>query len=208
MRVLSRRWDVVVNVWVRSELIPLHGADVQVAGGVGAVAEASGHTLLVLVLLATEDEELPGWDGFNESGAVVPPGHADNQVVVGPFSGLEVVEPHVVEVHLRVPASVDVELALVGEETVATASLGQLLRNRLELGPSLLGQVERVDVVERSSRVAHASVAALDEDLAIVDAGSHVGSWGGSTDGGGGILKVVWIIADFLPSHLRRVEDP
>lgn len=127
VRVLTRRWDVVEDIWVGGEVVPLHGTNIQVARAVGAVTEASLDTFLVLVLLTTEDEELPGWNSLYEGGAVVPSWHADNEVIVLPLFGLEVVEPHVVEVHLRVPASIDVQLAFVGEETVATTTIRQLL---------------------------------------------------------------------------------
>lgn len=183
VRVLTGRRNVVENIGVGGELIPLHGTNVEVATGVGHITEATVNTFSVLLLLTAEDEELPGRNSFDEYRGMVPARHAEQQVDLEPFLGLKGILPHAGVVLDSVPSTVDEQLTVASEQTVATTTVWDLLGHCLELVPSQSFWIEHEDVVEGTSGEADTTVTTLDVDLAFVEDGSHVGARRRCTDG-------------------------
>lgn len=82
--VLSLGWDQWLGLWVRGDGGPLHVGWVHVeeAGRVDVVTEVSGGTLVEVGGLSSEDEVLPGWNGFDHDGGVVPSGDSVEDIWV------------------------------------------------------------------------------------------------------------------------------
>ena len=206
-RVLSWRWDIVVNFWIRSIGVPPEGSKVKDAGGVDIGAEASGGSLLILGAFSTENEEFPRWDGFHKGSAVVPSWDVVVDIWISPFLGLKVENPDVVELHLSVPSTIDVDLVVTGEERVSSSSVWRIVVWH-QLLPSLSRQVEAVKVVEGHTGVVQTSMTTENVHFIVVNAGADVGSGAGSADGGLNVASVVLVGSHSSPFHGLHVEEP
>lgn len=126
--------------------------------------------------LSTEDEEFPGWDGLDEGSTVVPSWDFVVNIWISPFFGLKVEHPDVVVLHLSVPATIDVDLLVTGEETESTSSVwGVILW--LNFLPSLSCEIETVKIVEGNTSVVKTSMSSEHVHLVFVDASADIGSW-------------------------------
>lgn len=126
--------------------------------------------------LSTEDEEFPGWDGLNEGSAMVPSWDFVVDIWISPFLGLKVEHPDVVVLHLSVPATIDVDLLVTGEETESTSAVWGIVL-WLNLLPGLSGEIEAVQVVEGNTGVVKSTMSSEHVHFIVVYASADVGSW-------------------------------
>jgi hypothetical protein len=73
-------------------------------------------------LLSSKNEELPGRNCRNKEGALVPSMNLMHAIRVIPFFLLKIVLHDVVELHFRVPSTIDENLAITGKSRVTTST--------------------------------------------------------------------------------------
>ena len=203
--VLTRLGALVI---LGHDVLPLHGLEVHVAGSVDAGTEGTGLGLAEVGALTSEDEVLPGGDGLDHDGGVVPPGDTIRDVGVSPLTSVKVEQEQVGELRLRVPATVRVKLVVDDEDGVATtADGGRLcLLDGVVLVPRLRLQVEAEDVGEGGAGVVETTMATVDVDLAVVVGSSHVGSGIGCTDRRLLVRGTINVALNALPNDLWVVQ--
>lgn len=162
---------------------------------------------MILSALSTENEEFPGWDGFDKGGAVVPSWDFVVDIWISPFFGLEVENPNVVVLHFSVPSSIDIDLLITGEQTVSTSSIWRVVVWN-ELLPSFFLEVEAVKVIESNTGVVETSMSSEDIDFLVVNASSAVCSWSWSSACGVEVLNIVLILPNSFPFHGFDLKEP
>ena len=134
--------------------------------------------------LTTKDEILPGGDGLDHDGGVVPTGDTVEDIRIGPLACLKIEDNKVCELRLRVPASIGVEFVVDYEDGITTAAhrRGLGLLDRLVLVPRLCLQIEREYVCEGGAGIVQTTMATVDVYLVVGIAISHVGPGSWSTN--------------------------
>jgi len=163
---------------------------------------------LILSLLSTEYEELPGWNSWDKEGALVPSVNLVHAIRVVPFFLLKIELHDIVELHLGVPSTIDEDLSVTGESGVTSSAFWWTV-GWDDFLPSLGLQVETVEIVEGGSGVTESSMSSKEINLAFVTDSGGVGSWGRSSNARLEVLSVVLIVADSSPSLSGlHLEEP
>ena len=200
---------------LRHDVLPVHTLDIHEAGCVDAGTEGTGLGLTEVGALTAEDEVFPGRNGLNHDSGVIPAGDTVIDIIVSPLARLKIELDHAAELRVAVPATVRVKLVIDDEDGVTTTAdgIGLSSVHGLIMVPGLSLQIEAENVIEGLAFVVVTTVATIDEHLAVVERGAHVGTGKGCTDvrvivGGTVNLTFNTLPDDVWVVGVRHLEDP
>jgi hypothetical protein len=123
---------------------------------------------LILSLFSTKNEEFPSWNSRNKERAMVPSVNFMHAIRVIPFLFFKIKLHDVVELHFRIPSTIDENFSFTGECRVTSSTFWWTV-SRDNFFPSLALQIKSIKIVESDTRKAETSMTSKDVNFAFVD---------------------------------------